>query len=461
MPDPEFTVSTKRATLNITLQKMFLFRQCKIIEAHAQNNHVYYLFFYKNDYLTAFEAKSLRRNSFIEHALKEGIAFQLPDPLIKSFLPPVIKKHTHEQLFIYLKKNYSPHEVALISTFFESFIPRKKIFELIQEIYFQYHRDGNTFSSYRTLRTLLDFIPNHRWVKEFSKKTQYSKYKELYDNQSEELMKKDLLFAEKELFKHMEQEPSFLQLDRLLRSEERWVDLVIIHMNKLKAQPTINQYTTLMALIKNHFAEKDIYDYLQKLYLELPDLIELQQDLIDHYLEVNNPQPVVKLLQKHKLELTPSQMTSYEDIFYSLDYDFTSHIKELNMLITPLLSNNPQKVNSLLQKYVSHLLKEQNLLYVKKWLTPLKKRKQSLPIVDKIEQMCLLSNDPEQQLQLGEFYYEFNQMQKAIECFNWEIELNNSDPRPVRWLTRIYREKGMHHEFKAYQQHYIEMQKKG
>ena len=60
---------------------------------------------------------------------------------------------------------------------------------------------------------------------------------------------------------------------------------------------------------------------------------------------------------------------------------------------------------------------------------------------------------------LGEIYFELQQFEKAIECFSWEMELNPTKTKPLKWLAKAYHEMGQKQESEVYQQLCINIQK--
>ncbi len=72
--------------------------------------------------------------------------------------------------------------------------------------------------------------------------------------------------------------------------------------------------------------------------------------------------------------------------------------------------------------------------------------------------MVALCDDPNEQLQLGEYYYQLDSFEKALDCFSWEMELNPDNPEPVRWLSKLYQKLDRPQEAKTYQNLYSTMQ---
>jgi hypothetical protein len=65
--------------------------------------------------------------------------------------------------------------------------------------------------------------------------------------------------------------------------------------------------------------------------------------------------------------------------------------------------------------------------------------------------MAGLEEDPERMMELGDYYAEFQQYDKAIDCFFWEMELQPQNPIPVLRISKMYQQKGMVKEASVYQ----------
>ena len=73
-------------------------------------------------------------------------------------------------------------------------------------------------------------------------------------------------------------------------------------------------------------------------------------------------------------------------------------------------------------------------------------------VMNKLKRMMSLLEDPDQMMELGQYYAEFKRYDDAIECFSWEMELRPDDISPVWQLSKMYQQKGMVEEATAYQQ---------
>jgi hypothetical protein len=97
------------------------------------------------------------------------------------------------------------------------------------------------------------------------------------------------------------------------------------------------------------------------------------------------------------------------------------------------------------------LLQEHDLQTVRNKLLPIKEIVPHLNIFEKINKMAGLEEDPDRMMELGDYYAEFHQYDKAIDCFFWEMELQPQNPVPVQKISKMYQKKGMVKESAAYQ----------
>lgn len=463
MNENQFLLHDHHKSILLKAERASFYLQGEIIEAFSESNEVYYLFFYKYHFLAAVKAKKLRRKSFIENAFKKGIVFEAPHPLIyvlHSSNPPY-KMVSYQQLLKKLEKNYTPQEKAFILTFFESFFPKKELFNEINSLFFEYRRNGQLLQGYQIIRILMDFAPNHSLVKQLSNDMLFNKYTDLYNQSSEKLLTKDLLFAEKTLFAQKENEASFEQLIVLLKKESRWVDQCALRIDKLIRIPSTDHYTSLLTLLKKHLNDNETVLILERLASQLPDFLPLQQNLFEKYIKASNIEKALKMMETYHFQLSSSQVQAIGNILEQIDSTKHSFQPEmLKVLLQSYITYFPDKAENMLTKCVSTLFKDHELDFIKEWLQPFNEKHQNLQIVEKIDMMQKLSNDLDQMQTLGEMYVEFGQFEKAIECFSWEMELTPANTKPIKWLSKIYRDMGMNQEADAFRELCIDMQKR-
>ncbi|WP_164670087.1 tetratricopeptide repeat protein [Virgibacillus doumboii] len=448
--------------IRLQAERVAFYRQGKFIEVISENNELYYLFFYKNQFLTAAKAKRIRRRSYIAHAFKQGQVFDAPHPFINTLLSEnhPCKIVSFKPLLKMLEKHYTPQEKAFILTFFESFIPKKTLFHEIKSIFYVYRRNGQGFLGYRIIRILMGFAPNHSLVKELSGDSMFQNYANLYKEKSEDLFEKDPIFAEKILYARKDSDQSFNQLKELLEKDSRWIDLIALYCYKLTQTPAEDYYISLISILEQHVTDDDKVSILEKLDSRLSSFPPLKQDLFNIYVNSHKIENVSHMMRQNKLTLSKAQVSTLGNVLEQLDTDAGwLNPDSLTALLSPIIDEYPEKAKALLYKFVTSLLKTHEPAYVNQWLEPFKKSPEAQQLIRKIDTMDKLSDDLDQMQTLGELFYEFGQLDKAIDCFSWEMELKPTQPKPLQWLSKIYREMGKKHESEAYQQLCINLQK--
>lgn len=464
MTQHQFLLKDHENSIQLQAERVAFYLQGEIIEAfNAEKNKVYYLFFYKSHYLTACKAKKLRRNSYIEHAFKDGLVFNEPHPIIEKLISSnsPLKMTAFNPLVKKLEKLYSNHEKAQILTFFESFFPKKHLFHEISSIFYEYRRNGQMFLGYRIVRILHDFAPNHSLVKELNGSLMFNKYATLYNQMSEKLLEKDPIFVEKVLFTQKKDPQRFQQLVECYEKDARLLDLVALYSYKLKDIPSNDAYRSLVKLLHQTFNEFESIEILEGLSSQIPEYLPLQHDLFTHYLSTRNMKEVLNLANHQEFNLSKSDSRTFGSILNDIDFkeDFMQP-EMLKSLMKTVVKFFPEKVEDFLYKSVVTLLRSHELPYIKEWLAPFKASQTHLQLFDKIDRIQIYNDDLDQMQTLGELYVEFKQLDKAIECFCWEMELKPNDPKPLQWLAKVYQEKGMDHEADAFRQLCINLQKR-
>ncbi|MCF6411399.1 hypothetical protein [Pseudalkalibacillus salsuginis] len=462
MDQDQFLLYDHQKPIRLRAERVAVYLQGEIIESYSEDNAVYYLFFYKYQFLTAVKATRLRRRSFIEKAFKRGMVFNAPHPFIKELLS---SNHpcqilSFNPLLDKLEKHYTPQEKAFILTFFESFIPKKQLFNEIKAVFYHYNRKGQTFLGYKIIRILMDFAPNHSLVEYFANDIKVQKYADLYNKNAEKILAEDFIFAEKALYYRKKKDSCFQQLTERLEKESRWIDLIALFSCKLTSSPSTDYYYPLIKLLEAHFDEYETMSFLEALSSKLPEFRPLQQNLFQHYIKHHKIEAVSHMMKNHDFELNSNQVEIFGDLLEQVDPEEDLIEPEmLHTVLGPVMNMYPEKADNLLTKYVISLLKTEELSSIQEWLRPFNENYKNLQIIRKIDTMQELSNDPDQMQTLGELYYEFRQLNQAVECFSWQTELNPTDPKPLRWLAKVYGEMGKTQESEAYRQQCINLQK--
>lgn len=447
------TLCDNKELKTLRIAKMIVYLRSKIIEAWDDRGQVYYLFFYKDTFLTACKAKRLRIRSFIADAIKKGISLASPHPIIRKVVHSSQSYRTFEfkQLLKKLRQEFSPYEQAYILTFFESFIHKRELFEKIQEIYYDLRRNGQMFSSYQTSRILHEFAPKNKWARETANLISFSKYFNLYHKFSEQLLARDVIYGEKLLYEGRENRDFRERLEHSLLDDGLVMDAAVLAIDDFLAAPEVNRYKTLLERLQMVFSEEEVCEIVEDLYLQKPELPMLQNDLLERLLKLDRLEDAAKLIARREIPpagLSEKALNAVGELILSgaggMQYE------KMNVFLAPLVFLDPEKAEKAIEKCVTYLLKEYDIDYVENWLEPIKEADPFLAIFQKIDCIKKYQDDPDKQLELGKIYYDLDLLELALNCFSWEMEMNEKNLEPVEWLAKLYKKMGMERESEAY-----------
>ncbi|KGX86114.1 tetratricopeptide repeat protein [Pontibacillus litoralis] len=458
----QLTVKEQKQKKTFNIHQMLVYKQGKIIELSDAEQQQYYMFFYKNKYLNMVKAKRMKPESFIANAYEDGICFKCPHPFIDTLLSETTHYtiHRFNDLFPKLQHQHTNQETALIATFFESFIKKEQLVKYIKTLFYEDRRAGKMFACNRIYRLLETFAPQHTWVRSLAGDLEFKKFDPLYEKMNADLFQRDPIYIESALYDQRHSPSSYEQLSKLFLKQERWLDELVLSIDQLEANQAPELYTHVSEQIHHHYSGQAIMYILEDIHTRIA-LPQLKHDLFDTFVKLDEPEKALALIATHKLTLSEKQRHAFHAIIEHIDFNKSSlSIEQLNDVIASLFSIVPIQAESLLSKAITLLIKEHPLSYIQKWLTPMRDLDKAQSIVNKIDQMQLLQEDPNKQGQLGELYYEFQQLDEAIECFSFEMELDEHNPKPVQKLAKLYKELGKEHEAKAYQQLYTDMVKR-
>jgi tetratricopeptide (TPR) repeat protein len=201
---------------------------------------------------------------------------------------------------------------------------------------------------------------------------------------------------------------------------------------------------------------------LEQLSLRYPAFLPLKQDLFNQYIELKRIGKLLELLNSHEIVLSHTQLQALASMLEEADTGVFPHDPvALQEMVNRLMNLLPEKTELLLKRSVTVLLQTKEPVEIKLWMNPLKSKAGSRQTFDKIEAIVELSDSLNNMQSLGELYFEFQQFERAIECFSWEMELDPTNPKPLQWLAKVYHEMGQEQESEVYQQLCINVQKWG
>ncbi|MEC3885618.1 hypothetical protein VKA52_18000 [Halobacillus sp. HZG1] len=444
------TIHVKQQKKDVALlpSRVVFYEQMQLVETFNDQSECHMLFFYKQKYLTAVKTTRLKLHSYVARAFKEGTVYESPHPFIHALIEMnhPLQKISYPQLKKNIARPYSRQEQAKILTFFESFIPKKQLFQDIKSLFYQYRREGNMSGAYRVIRVMRDFAPNNRFVKEMANDLSYREHANQYLEQSHELMERDPLFKETCA--------SFEDHQRLLEKENRWVEATSYLFADFYNQPTSESYQLCRSSFSRYFDNDSRTFLLEQMAQAVPSFESVTEDLFQHYLVNENVHAAAQLYIERDLQLDEAQFNQLKALLEK--NRFAEDPENLLPLMKRITDEQPGQSKDLLDAFVIRLLQTQELVQVHE---SLKSFPNKSSLMKKVERMNDICEDLDCMQELGELYYEFHQLEKSIECFQMEMELKPSTPEPLRWLSKVYADKQMMDESKAYQQLCVDVQK--
>ncbi|WP_404455062.1 hypothetical protein LG329_06810 [Virgibacillus necropolis] len=463
MPNPAIIVRDKQQSHQLELRRMSIYKQSKIVEATDEHDQTYYIFFYKEQYLNYITPKKTPTRSHVMDSFNKGVTLHPAHPLVETVVSPYphFKKQDFNVLFKKLQQQHTLQETALIASYFESFIKKDKLANFIKTLFYKERRDGKLLSCYRILHILKDLAPNHSLVTAFSGDMEFTKYDDLYKQGDETILGRDPIYVEKKLYSTKHNDKPFQKLFTLYQEQDRWIDIIAIYITRVVHTQKADDYHALKSLIDEHGNGENMLHFLEDLYKRGLTIEPLYIDLMNAYIEHEKLEDVLTLINKYELSLEPSHSQELIRIVKKKGITPGSVPPEgLQKLILTLSKSKDDQATDILHQAVSSLLNEHTLSYIQDWAQPLRDIPITKEVLQKIDEMNLIADDPNQQRSLGELYHYFHHPKLAIECMSWDMELRENDPKPVQWLAKLYHEVGMEAEHKAYQQLYIDMVKR-
>ncbi|WP_102336439.1 hypothetical protein [Salimicrobium jeotgali] len=442
MNEQEWILSQNKDKRVVEPLRAVYYERAQIVEA-VQGRSMYYLFFYKEQYVTAVQAKKIKYNSFIGRAFRHGLVCEAPHPLIDHLNGSGrFPASTYNSLLQHLSGKYTNQEQAYILTFLESFLPKKKLLQEIKTLFYEVRRQGKMFHSYRIIRLLMDFAPRHRFVKELSHDLQFQKFEEIYDLPAEQLWEKDPLYAEKYLFHNRDE-----SLLSMLPSETRleFTAFLLLLMQEKTIVP--GQYESELASAFSPEERLRILEHAQGL---VPEDREVEQLLFSGYLAAQRLNDAFLLTGGEEISLSSRERGMLEDILLSENPGLTS-LPAWERFLREILKHGTEEETPLLEALIRNTLPHYSPGEIRGTFDS-RTGVEAEELKEKLSFMEMWEEDLDRMEDLGTLYYEFDWKEKALECFQYASEMSPEKVGPVQWLAKIYKELGKEKEAASYRE---------
>lgn len=461
----EHLININNDNKNVTLKinGLFLFQGYQVMEAYTlEMDECYYLFFYKNNFLTGKNTTQIKRKSTLHQVLTKGISIPSPHPIIQSLLAnhSIQTLPTLNSTWKSLNKVYSSVEAVHILTVFDSYLKKDQVISIIKKLCLQFRRDGKFLQAFRILKLAVEKYPANKWAKSLITHGDYQKYLLLYQSNMETLLNHDPLLSENQLHLQTKKDTAFNLLQKKIRSESRYLECLALYCQRITSdtQNFEQNFTHLLEILTSKLLEIDSRSMIYTIYhqaIPVENKEKIQKYLLTQLLAVKQYEEALDLLTQSKEPLSSNQINILISTLNHLDSSCTISFE--NFKTENLIYANSSQLDSLLSILLPRLFTNGDIQDVYHWLKPLFHLPS--PLLETIKTMYKIREEPDQQHYMGELYYQLHQLPQAIDCFLWDVELNPSNPRPIKWLTKLYHELGMADESKSYQYLYKLIQK--
>ncbi|SER58088.1 hypothetical protein SAMN04487944_106131 [Gracilibacillus ureilyticus] len=438
--------------LKMNVMQLTLFKQAKIVELTDKNNQCYTAIFYKDKFINAKKLNAIKLHSFLKRALTNGIQYPSKHPLTRAFLSPDKKYRitTSNQMFQNLKDKYTDIEMLYVLSMFDNFLDQKKISALCKKIFYQYRRNGQMKLAFRTIVNYALVRPHDRFATDMLHHMDFQKYQETYSKYNQLVSNwTDSLYIEAVSADYLTSNAVINQLLQFYQKEERWFDSLSLRYQLFQtshppfSSTDLEQFETELKKLNN----KDITESFWRELLKL----DPASDRIIRILSENDSNETIvshALVTGEKMDLEV-----FEKALLTAEGELLKQYKsQLFPYITSHYKSDQTKMEKLIHYCTRKLLPHISITEILEHLSAVE-----LPVITKLKNMKQLEQNPDEQYALGEIYYHLEQYDKAIQCFEWEMELSPDDPKPLQYLQKSYYAIGDLNSAKDYQELLVNM----
>ena len=444
----ELLIKDKKQTVKGTLLRGAVFARNKVFEVITENDEKWYLVYYKTTLVYGAKLNHIEEGTFIQKAFTEGIVLHSSHPILGALMPHLsVTIPSKNKLFSQLQLHFSLQEVAYIATTLDAFYEKEQLISILDKIYFNFRRNGKFFKSFQVIQLLHDFSPSLKSAKERMDSHDFHPYHLIYHSKDlPSLYEKDPLFVELHCFQHRSHQK---EREFLLNKQDGLTDL-LLWLEHSDAR-TVENYTEIAL---QFITMDDWISLLSQVNINpfryLPEAASTLEKMVQDGRVETSALCLFPFIQ----DLPSGYNKILEHIWEKSDPDFVlAHLDEFILLLKHLDDKDSHLhwEEKLFQMAVK-LLDLYDLASVLERMLVFHKVFPGSEVLQKVKEMTDLVENPDRMMDLGDFYSEFKQYDKAIECFAWEMELQPQNPSPIRKISKMYQAKGLIKEAAAYQQ---------
>ena len=452
----EITLKDKKKLIKGFIFKMAVFAPFKVIQVKTDIHKDYYLVYFHDSLVYGDALESIGLDSFINHVFDKGIVLESNHPFLSVILPEeMVLLPNKNKIFSILQNQYTLLEVTYLTTTLDSFFTKDQLMNIMDKIYFHYRRNGKFFKAFQILNVLLTFSPQNTSTKDRFHAKEYYSYADFYRTSPlSDIYQKDPLYVELHCFNNRFNPDENERYKGLLTEQNRSKELLLLWMEKVQKRHQVNSIDTYTSIALSYMSmEKWIATLC---YLNINPFKELSNSkaAIHQMISEKRYETAAFYLLQFIDDLPPSFDESLNTLFIHLDTEFiVSHLDGFLVMFQQLIRNgDTTQFEQKLSQLVGKLLESHDFHTVYQKIQPIQALVPHSLVMNKLKRMMSLLEDPDQMMELGQYYAEFKRYDDAIECFSWEMELRPDDISPVWQLSKMYQQKGMVEEATAYQQ---------
>ena len=451
----EISIKDKKKIIKGNILRAALFARSKVVEVMTEEHDKYYLVYYKNSFIYTDKLSKTTEDTFIDKAFREGIILKAPNPMLPTFIPNLnVSIPSKNKLFTELQVHFSMQEVAYIATTLDSFFEKNQLIEMIDKIYYHHRRSGKFMKSFQVIQILRDFAPSLKSAKERLESHEYFSYHDFYNTSSlSEILKKDPLYVELHCFQNRLNPKEQQFLEQIFTQQDCNVEVLLLWLERVEKLQRVETLEKSTALALRFLTLEQWMLVLSEAninpFKELPEA----KQLIEKMVAKGNTEKAALYLFTFLDDLPHSYETILTNIWGNSDPKFVfTHLDDFLTLLKHLPDDKKTiQMEQKMSQLAVLLLEEHDLQTVRNKLIPVNETIPHLKVFEKINKMAGLEEDPERMMELGDYYAEYQQYDKAIDCFFWEMELQPQNPIPVLRISKMYQQKGMVKEASVYQ----------
>lgn len=451
----ELTIKDKKKIVKGNVSRAALYARSKVVIVETAEKETYYLLYYGNALIYGEQLEPHAEESFISQAFQDGIAIEAPNPLLTALIPQsTVTLPQRNKLFSQLQNQFSPQEIAYIATTLDAFFTKDQLEKVIEKIFLHYRRNGNFMKSFQILQILTAFLPDLKSALERMHSHDYYTYQNFYDSSSlPTILKKDPLYVELHCFKNRLNPELRNLFEKIVQSRNDSIDLMLLWLEN-GAKSRIDEYTRLALQL---VTLPEWIFILTKTGVNPFQVLPEARLAVEKMLHDGEYETAALHLLPFMNDLPKNYEGIMKILWENLDAEFI--VTYLEEFLTVLIEGDEgiQQTEAKIHQLAVLLLEGVELPAAFETLQPVEKILPNSLVLGKLKHMMELAEDPDHMMELGDLYAEFQQFDRALDCYFWEMELRPQDPAPVLKISKCYSKKGMAQDSEIYQDIFVQL----